>query len=111
MKRKTYSLFALIIASTAITGAYAWWVIQYVKVNYCYDTDGGIDFLTQGTINIITLKGINRTYTDYCIDNITIGEYVCSNNLVGQPPGYAALIGEDCSIIGNVTSCVAGRCV
>ena len=103
-------LLGIVIAVTFLaTGVFGWWLIQYWNVDSCYDTDGGFDFLTKGTV-YVTIGGGNYSGTDYCIDNYTIGEYACGGD-VGYPPGIAGLVGEDCSVTNSSGICFDGSCI
>ncbi len=50
---------------------------QCVVADSCSDTDGGINYTTQGTVS-----GYNGTiaysYTDYCVNSSTLSEYYCN---------------------------------
>lgn len=97
----------------AIGGVFAWWLIDYQRVDYCYDSDGGANFLTYGSITVSTYNSSqNTTLHDYCLNSTSIGEYLCTDDIPNQPPGYAALIGENCeNVNGSIGNCSAGRCI
>jgi len=108
MKKKLATIFGVILILTLISSVYAWWFIFYIPVTSCVDTDGGLDFRTQGTISIT--GNITGNFTDYCINNYTVAEYACSQDM-GYPPGVAGLIGESCQNVTNATMCYQGRCI
>lgn len=62
----------------------------------CADSDNGKDIWTKGTV---TRNG--STYIDYCTNNVTVHEYFCDNNNLGE---------EDISCPSG-TICQDGRCL
>lgn len=109
MKKK--NLFLFIVGAFVLTGlaasVYAWWLVDFVSVTSCYDSDGGLNFLNRGYVNIT--GNTTGTFYDYCINNVTVGEVACSQD-VYNITGYAGVIGEYCTAI-NKTSCFQGRCI
>ncbi|MDP3916887.1 MAG: hypothetical protein Q8Q42_01210 [Nanoarchaeota archaeon] len=111
MNKKLILSLVLTMAILAV-GVYSWTLVTYVPVSSCTESDGGLNFFTAGNITFtFDNNGTNVTLTkfDTCFDNITIGEYACSEN-AGYPAGYAALVSENCTAI-NGTSCFMGACV
>jgi hypothetical protein len=69
----------------------------------CNDTDGGFTFDLQGTVSGL-LDGDNYSYTDTCINNVTLSEWYCSG-------AYAYNIGNYTCNWGNYTACLNGACI
>src|SRR3989338_6477112 len=66
-----------------------------IPTSKCTDSDGGINYNTSGYV-LVTYKGVNTTYTDYCITSSTVGEYYCYNT-------YSSAY--------NKYNCPSGQCV
>jgi hypothetical protein len=70
------------------------------NVTNCTDTDGGLDYLIQGTV---TTLWTNKT--DNCHNGYTVEEYICS----GGPTGYS-YTWYDCTNIDSSYTCYLGAC-
>ncbi|MBI4181858.1 MAG: hypothetical protein HY520_02730 [Candidatus Aenigmarchaeota archaeon] len=104
---------AVVLATLTIAAAASASVLissQHVNANSCFDTDGGDNVLVAGSINA-TLKDFSLGGTDHCIDQYTVGEYACSNDVPGTPQNYAAFGSTDCRTVLTNGICQAGRCV
>lgn len=73
----------------------------YNYTNTCFDTDGGFDLTTAGTVYGNT-SGVPFAVSDTCLDSVTLSERYCSGTI---PLGY------NISCVGNGTACVAGACI
>lgn len=69
----------------------------------CTDTDGGYNIYMQGIASGY-INGVPFSYTDSCIDGLTINEWACI-----PPDGYPGDINYTCAF-GNTTYCSSGRC-
>ncbi len=117
------TLVSLGIVGVALAAylVYAATLIQTFNVLDCAETDGGFNYVLQGTYTG-HLNDTNQTpfnVTDFCIDNATVGEYVCGSTFGPQYNNTAALFSENCTAlcvnnqsVANCTgSCSMGACV
>ncbi len=110
--------FGLMLLSVFAYYVYAATLIGQWEVISCNETDAGLDYPNIGT-NWGNLNDANQTFfnvTDYCISNITIGEFVCGSSYGPQYANISALFSEDCTLVplnatANATMCINGRCV
>ena len=83
--------------------------------NYCYDNDGGKNYLKYGEI-IAKYKENLLEVNDFCDDQHTmLGENFCKKvyklpgtNLLSNPLGFKSV---DCRLIGNGSKCFEGKCI
>ena len=91
------------------TSYYGGYVAQvYALVDYslipnsCSDTDSGANYTVQGTVSGYYYDN-EYNYTDYCVSNATLMEYLCSGD-------KSANSIYDCTTNGT-TSCYDGACI
>jgi len=113
MKRKTLAVL-LVAGLLLVTSASAWYLIWHQAVKDCSDTDGGANYMEKGEITVEIFKtGRIEKYPDYCINNYTVAEYVCSDDVTGRPCDHANMVVQNCKLaLGNPTAaCIDGMCV
>jgi len=104
------SLVLVIAIGSAVTfeGAVA------VDPNTCSDTDFGLNFTNVGSINFTINQTFYGPLTDFCVNNNTVYEFACSNDLPAlNLTDYALLATENCQSVFNNTNstCLNGRCI
>lgn len=73
-----------------------------IPSNSCSDTDGGWNINVKGTVSGY-YNGNSYSYTDFCLNNITLTEHYCSGT---------QYYSSTANCIGNVTRlCIDGACV
>jgi len=108
-------LAVLLVAGMLLaTSASAWYLIWHRAVMNCEDTDGGANYREQGTMTVLYLDNRTvRTFIDHCVDDNTVAEFVCSDDVTGRPCDHANKIVQNCKLaLGNPDAyCLVGRCV
>lgn len=82
-----------------------------VDVTNCMESDTGMDYFNEGTISgnfSLNNWKYSGSYTDTCIDNITLAEGVCGSSVWSGYSHLAAGIVVDCS--GYDKHCYRGEC-
>ena len=74
--------------------------------DFCNDSDD-FNLFARGTVSGED-DSVSFSNTDFCLDSITVREYVCTGKGNDYDPSF---IDVPCNETGNATSCSNGRCV
>lgn len=109
----TLALVALVLV-VAIGSAVTFEGAVAVDQNTCRDTDFGLNFTKVGSINFTINQTFYGPLTDFCMNNTTVYEFACSNNLPAlNVTDYALLATENCQFVLNNlnATCLNGKCI
>ncbi len=117
MKATKHLLSILVALAIVATGAYALIVLLVADVvppGNCFETDGALDYAHAGNITGSFSGGnstfYNATFSDSCVSNTSVIEFLCGSSVAPQYNNLAAAVMEDCTAL-NFSGCMNGRCL